>query len=680
MHAVPRAEHGGRQVLRARLARRAGDADDHCRLEPGARPGADGREPAEHVGDPDHCRTRGRDHVDGAVDERDARPAGEGVGHEVVTVARSTQRDEARAGRQRPGVDRERRGDRVGVAGDDRAAGHARELARAQLHPSAPSSSRATAVVERQRAPAESLARLVTLARDHHDVAGHGGAERDPDGGAAVELDGDLAVAAHERGEHRVGDGLRILVARVVGGQHHDVGAAGRGRAHERPLGGVALAAAAEHEDHPASITGEVMGRTQHRVELLRGVRVVDENREGLAFLDRLGAAADPRRAHAVGDGVETEPDRACGRGRGEDVPHVEAPDERRVDADAGARSVLDDGERNTARADDHVVGHDVGVAGIGRVRPHVEPGRARVLTDADAVGIVEVGRDRTNTIGLEQAALRGEVRLHRTVVVEVLVAQIGEAHGREPGGVDAAEVERARRDLHGDGLHPAVAHPREQQLELIGLRHVGAAPLLDLERDPVDEHAVVADEARVLPRGLRDRREQGRGRALPGGAGDPEAPHRARRVPVERGRGAPEHARHAGDAGLRDREREEALDEQRDGAGGSCVVRVVVAVDGETGAAREAGTGRDPATVLGDRRDLDVGVVGALQDVEAREQVVPPHACASSRLGQRTRLRVSSRSSLARGGDHGIGGTRSAPRACCMICANTGAATVPPK
>ena len=78
------------------------------------------------------------------------------------------------------------------------------------------------------------------------------------------------------------------------------------------------------------------------------------------------------------------------------------------------------------------------------------------------------------------------------------------------------------------DRLHSLVAHLREEELQLVGLRHVRARPLLDIASDAVDEHAVVADEPGVLTGGARDRVEQRRGGALARRARDPEAPHRA--------------------------------------------------------------------------------------------------------------------------------------------------------
>src|SRR3954451_16202001 len=153
-------------------------------------------------------------------------------------------------------------------------------------------------VVERDLASRlELLPLLVALAGDDHDVARLGDRDRSLDRGAAVDLDVDAAPAAlQDLGD----DGLRVLIARVVGRDDHDVGLVARDRAHERPLRAVAVAAGAEHDDQAAG--GERARGAQHVVERVGRMRVVDEHRERLALDDRLekGPPA-PRRGGAGG-------------------------------------------------------------------------------------------------------------------------------------------------------------------------------------------------------------------------------------------------------------------------------------------------------------------------------------------------------------------------------------------
>ena len=42
----------------------------------------------------------------------------------------------------------------------------------------------------------------------------------------------------------------RIFAARIIGGQHHEIAASSRSLAHQRTLGAIAIAAAAENRDH----------------------------------------------------------------------------------------------------------------------------------------------------------------------------------------------------------------------------------------------------------------------------------------------------------------------------------------------------------------------------------------------------------------------------------------------
>src|SRR3954451_3437053 len=186
-------------------------------------------------------------------------------------------------------------------------------------------------VVERDLAPGlELLPLLVALAGDDHDVAGLGDRDRLLDRGAAVDLDVDAAPAAlQDLGDDR----LRVLVARVVGRDDHDVGLVARDLAHERPLRAVAVPAGAEHDDEaPAR---ERARGAQHVVERVGRVGVVHEHRERLALVDRLEAA---RHAHgpgeAVGDRRVVEPERTGGGDGAEHVQHVEAPRQRRVKLD----------------------------------------------------------------------------------------------------------------------------------------------------------------------------------------------------------------------------------------------------------------------------------------------------------------------------------------------------------
>ncbi len=158
-------------------------------------------------------------------DERDARAARERVGDEVVTVALGHERDEARAGPDHARVDGERRGARVGgapvrVPPVRAARSAALNSIRAPPAPRARRRGRRRAPCagarrsDRSRAPcrrAPPRRRAPPPARASAMAARRSSSTR-------------TSRCVGEAGEHRVGDGLRVLRAGVVGGEDGDVG------------------------------------------------------------------------------------------------------------------------------------------------------------------------------------------------------------------------------------------------------------------------------------------------------------------------------------------------------------------------------------------------------------------------------------------------------------------------
>jgi hypothetical protein len=125
-------------------------------------------------------------------------------------------------------------------------------------------------VVEGHGAVGELLPGLVALAGDQHDVAGCSAGQRGRMASAPVGLDDHLRRGAGvDRGPrpalHRVEDRGRVLRAGVVGGEYRPVGEGGRGP-HRAPLLAVAVAAAAEHDVHPAAGSDGGTQRLEHLV------------------------------------------------------------------------------------------------------------------------------------------------------------------------------------------------------------------------------------------------------------------------------------------------------------------------------------------------------------------------------------------------------------------------------
>ena len=550
MHPPRRADGAGGQVLGDGLSRRARDPDDLGVLEAAPCLAGEIAECRQWVADAHDgrlCRVRRRrGQLDGTRDQGDRRTAQERVGHELVPVARRLQRDEARAGREDARVDGERRRDHPAGAGDQLPAGRAGDLGRGQLHlPSRarrPSSSRATtrssngsvmpaavwpvscpfpAMTTTSPARASSSARRMAARRSSSTAA--------------------RALRRVEPFARGVRDRNGVLGARVVRGQHHDVGAPAGGLPHERALGGVTIAAAAEDHDH-ASRPGELARGAEHRVEGGGRVRVVDEDGERLAGVDPLQA---PGHRHGCLQTVDDRGERQAagerGRGRGERVADVESTRVRELDVSTDWGGVDGCAPRATTRspttrslmsreAEAHtVVGtsepgrDDVGVTGVDTEGHEREVEQARAHRELAAVPVVGVHDGDTDTLGREQRGLGDEVLLHRRVVVEVILGQVREARSRERDAVDAVLRERMRRHLHGHGRDTGVAHPREQCLQLVGLGRRAR----DGDVRAGDPRAERADQPGPLTRRVRDRLEQVGHRGLAVGARHSEAAHR---------------------------------------------------------------------------------------------------------------------------------------------------------
>ncbi len=359
---------------------------------------------------------------------------------------------------------------------------------------------------------------------------------------------------------------------------------------------------------------------------------VVDDDGEGLAGVDPLHAAGHDQRGGEPGDHrVERVPGGAGGGGSPEGVGQVDRPDQRQVDDGIGTRTPIDDrGPRRTG-AEHHVGGADVGGRDVDRVRPHVDAVTRGARRELGPTRVIDVDRGRGRARACEQRRLRLEVRVERAVVVEVLVAEVGEARGREPGAVDPVLVQRVRRHLHRDRARARIAHACEQLLQVAGLRGGVRAVVRSGDRLPRDARTDGPDHTGAVTCGLRDHLEHvGRGR-LAVGAGDPEHAHRRRRVVEQRGGDGSERGPHVGHLCLRDLERQRTFDEQRHRTPGHRVGGVFVAVGDGAGDAREARSRARLAAVVGDRDDLEVGIAGpndlVPDPVETGEQVVPTRA-----------------------------------------------------
>ncbi len=160
-------------------------------------------------------------------------------------------------------------------------------------------------------------------------------------------------------------------------------------------------------------------------------------------------------------------------------------------------------------------------------------------------------------------------------MVVEVLLAQVGEDRRRERGGVDAALSEGVGRHLHAGGHEPLVAKFGEARLELRRLR-----------RGPGLRQG--ADRRRPPPVTVEDFGEKGDRGRLAVGSGDADDAQMARRMLPEGIRQRAQRPARRGHHHLRQGEVEHALDDQRRCAGREGGGSEFVPVDARPGNARE--------------------------------------------------------------------------------------------
>lgn len=161
-----------------------------------------------------------------------------------------------------------------------------------------------------------------------------------------------------------------------------------------------------------------------------------------------------------------------------------------------------------------------------------VTTGTVASSTSSAPVLVVEVDDAEPAAFRREQLRLGLEVVLHVGVELHVLRAQIGEDTEIEHTGVDPPENQGVAGDLHGDRLDAALAHDREQGLEVGGFG--GGA--LGLDALVADTRLDGSDQSGGPGRSQAALDEVGGG-GLAGGTGDADLEQIAARVAVDRGR-----------------------------------------------------------------------------------------------------------------------------------------------
>jgi hypothetical protein len=269
----------------------------------------------------------------------------------------------------------------------------------------------------------------MSLAGDQHHVAFAGVRDRLGDGRRAIGLDKQVLARLHA-GQDLVDDAVGHFAARVVAGDQHAVGILLGGLPHERPLGGVAVSAAAKDAPQPApALFGGRAQGAQRLVQCVGRVGIV-HGHQGLAGLrDLLHAAGHGLQVGAGRNGLVQVQAQAAQRSQhAQQVRYVVLADDARAHAQAVAG--LDHGEVQAFGTHRDVLGLQAGRALDGDA-PDIERGRLRTRLQrgpqARAMRIVHVDDGGLQAGPVEQRGLGLPVGLHAAVVVEVVLREIGE-------------------------------------------------------------------------------------------------------------------------------------------------------------------------------------------------------------------------------------------------------------
>src|SRR5262249_11817371 len=104
------------------------------------------------------------------------------------------------------------------------------------------------------------------------------------DGGGAISFGLVLHAGTLQADHGVVDDGKRVFATGIVGGKDDEITASARSFAHKRPLGAVAISAAAKHGDHAPAAWLRKFARERCQINQgIVGVRIVDHDGEGLA-------------------------------------------------------------------------------------------------------------------------------------------------------------------------------------------------------------------------------------------------------------------------------------------------------------------------------------------------------------------------------------------------------------
>src|SRR5690606_7241700 len=428
---------------------------------------------------------------------------------------------------------------------------------------------------------ADQLIVFVAFAGDQYQIAWLGLADRRRNCSRAIGFYERRCAAAATRGieafANGVEDGVGVVGARIVAGEHDAIGALRRNGTHQRAPALFAIAPAAEH---PPALPAAMAARGDQR--LLPGIGrmcVIDHDVDIGIAVDLLHAAdAGPQLRQQRFDLPDVKAHLAEHVDHREQIRQIEIAEQMAAGGDVAPwrSDTGDDAVATVIRAGDD----DRSIAAQAVIE--YRQASAQFICQRRAESIVAIDDGEFERRHIEQRGLGGTVLLHAAVDIEVIATEIGEDRAANVTAIDTALRQPMRRDFHGAVGHAEIAPLGQLLLQRQRIwrgQPAAADGAVKAVAERTDHAAALASQTQRL-------RQQLRGAGLAIGAGNTDHTDSAAGVIVETSsdgadldlqRGDLEY-RHGGLVPL-----DAAFGDHRAGAIGNGLLDKLAAVDGRT-------------------------------------------------------------------------------------------------
>ena len=319
---------------------------------------------------------------------------------------------------------------------------------------------------------AQDLIVLMAFAGDQHQIPRSGLGNGGGNGGGPIGFHHQSGSGGNAR--HHIRQDLGgVLRPGVVGGHHDPICQAGGDGPHLRSLAAVAIPAAAEHTDQLA--LGEGPAGVEGTVQAIGGVGVIHQHRRLSGGTIARPAGGDPlhpaRHTTKTGQPLQQhrqgKPQLQQAAHRLQLIHQVEAAQQGRAERPRPHRTHQDAAD---AIGTEHQLLH-AQFSGAARLEGTAPALGTEPFGQAHAPGIIHIhhgGGIRLQQRRLEQLGLGLEIGLHRGVVIEVVLGEVGENRPGELAATDALLVQGMGTHLHRPDLGSRLGG-----LGQLGLEHI---------------------------------------------------------------------------------------------------------------------------------------------------------------------------------------------------------------